>query len=187
MKQFTFEAFRKANVTRCLRWHPKGLNSWSSSDWITAVTGELGELASLIKMRNRERDQLPGNKFSPTDKQVADEIADVFAYLDLLAASLGVDLGAAAVSKFNEVSERVGLPDRIDLEVNPQVELSPEESYALISAVKRGKFVADGPHYTPCITLLDLGLIQLHRTWSFGGVGFEATEKGVEWVKENCQ
>ncbi len=80
---------------------------------MTAVTGELGELASLLKMRNRERDGLPGNKFSPSDKQIADELADVLTYLDLLAAALGVDLGRAAAEKFNEVSERVGFPDRL--------------------------------------------------------------------------
>lgn len=111
----TFDAFRQANVARCLKWHPQGIESWSPSDWLTAVTGELGELASLLKMRNRERDGLPGNKFSPTDKQIADELADVLTYLDLLAAALGVDLGKATVEKFNEVSARVGFPDRITL------------------------------------------------------------------------
>ena len=111
----TFDAFRTANVARCIKWHPAGIDSWSASDWLVAVTGELGELASLLKMRNRERDGLPGNKFSPTNKMVADELADVLTYLDLLAAALGVDLGVAAVSKFNEVSERVGFPDRIIL------------------------------------------------------------------------
>jgi hypothetical protein len=88
----TFDAFRAANVARCLKWHP---------------------LASLLKMRNRERDGLPGNKFSPTQKQIADELADVATYLDLLAEVLGVDLGRAVAEKFNEVSERVGFPDRI--------------------------------------------------------------------------
>lgn len=112
----TFAAFRRANVARCLKWHPAGIESWSSSDWLTAVTGELGELASLLKMRNRERDGLPGNKFSPSQKQIADELADVLTYLDLLAEVLGVDLGAAAVEKFNEVSERVGFPDRLLVE-----------------------------------------------------------------------
>ena len=118
MEELTFNKFRKANVERCLKWHPKGLNSWSTSDWLTAVTGELGELASLIKMKNRERDNLPGNKFSPTNKQIADEIADVFTYLDLLAEVLNVDLGKAVVEKFNEVSKRVGFPDRIEIEPN---------------------------------------------------------------------
>lgn len=114
-RKLTFDEFRAANVARCLKWHPEGLESWSPSDWLTAVTGEMGELASLLKMRNRERDGLPGNKFSPTDRQVADELADVLTYLDLLAATLGVDLGRAAAQKFNEVSERVGFPDRIEL------------------------------------------------------------------------
>ena len=113
--KLTFQQFREANRTRCLRWHPEGIESWSDSDWMTAIVGELGELAGLIKMRNRERDGLPGNKFSPTDRQVADELADVLTYLDLLAATLGVDLGRAAAQKFNEVSERVGFPDRIEL------------------------------------------------------------------------
>lgn len=111
----TFAEFRKANVARCIKWHPQGIDSWSPSDWLTAVTGELGELASLLKMRNRERDGLTGNKFSPTQKQIADELADVLTYLDLLAEVLGVDLASAAVAKFNEVSERVGFPDRLTL------------------------------------------------------------------------
>lgn len=109
----TFAQLRAANVARCLKWHPGGIESWSASDWMTAIVGELGEAAGLIKMRNRERDGLPGNKFSPTSKQLADELADVQIYLDLLAAMQGIDLGAAVVSKFNEVSERVGFPDRI--------------------------------------------------------------------------
>ncbi len=111
----TFAAFREANARRCLRWHPEGIESWSASDWMTAIVGELGELAGLIKMRNRERDGLPGNKFSPTDKQIADEAADVLTYLDLFCAMHGIDLGRAAAEKFNEVSQRVGFPDRIEI------------------------------------------------------------------------
>lgn len=115
MNLLTFAQFRAANLNRCQKWHPGGINSWSSSDWLVALTGELGELASLVKMRNRERDGLPGNKFSPTDRQIADELADVQTYLDLLAASFGIDLGLATARKFNEISERVGFPDRITI------------------------------------------------------------------------
>lgn len=114
VRALTFSEFRQANKARCIKWHPAGIASWSPSDWLTAVTGELGELASLLKMRNRERDGLVGNKFSPTDKQIADEIADVFTYLDLLAEALGVDLGKAVADKFNEISQRNGFPDRIN-------------------------------------------------------------------------
>lgn len=112
-KALTFADLRAANVARCLKWHPMGLSSWSPSDWMTAIVGELGELASLVKMRNRERDGLPGNRFSPVDKQLADEAADVAIYLDLFCAEQEIDLAAAIVSKFNEVSERVGFPDRL--------------------------------------------------------------------------
>lgn len=109
----TFQHFRDNNVERCNRWHPAGIESWSPSDWLTAVCGELGELASLLKMRNRERDGLPGNKFSPTDEDIAKEIADVVIYLDLLAASLNINLAESVIAKFNEVSERVGFPERL--------------------------------------------------------------------------
>jgi NTP pyrophosphatase (non-canonical NTP hydrolase) len=113
--ELTFKTFRQANVMRCRKWHPGGINSWSTSDWLTALVGEVGEFASLVKMMNRERDGLPGNKFSPTKKQFADELADIQTYLDLLAASLDIDLDSAVVEKFNEVSQRVGFTDRIDL------------------------------------------------------------------------
>jgi NTP pyrophosphatase (non-canonical NTP hydrolase) len=111
----TFNEFRVANRERCLKWHPHGIESWSDSDWMTAIMGELGELAGLIKMRNRERDGLPGNKFSPTNEQIAKEAADVFTYLDLFCERNGIDLGLSAAEKFNEVSERVGFPDRIEV------------------------------------------------------------------------
>lgn len=135
----TFDAFRAANVARCLKWHPQGIDSWSPSDWLTAVTGELGELASLLKMRNRERDGLPGNKFSPTQKQIADELADVLTYLDLLAEVLGVDLGIAAAEKFNEVSVRVGFPDRIELKPGEYAtDAEAEENHRHLQALRAG-------------------------------------------------
>ena len=111
--KLTFEEFRLANIARCLKWHPKGIESWSASDWMTAITGELGEAAGVLKMMNRERDGLPGNKIKPTKEMLAKELADVFIYLDLLAAREGIDLGLAVVQKFNEVSVRVGFPDRL--------------------------------------------------------------------------
>jgi len=87
----TFAAFREANLSR----HPAGIESWSASNWIAAIVGELGELASLIKMR----DGLPGNKFSPTDEQIAKEAADVFTYLDLFCAANGIDLGRVVAER----------------------------------------------------------------------------------------
>lgn len=114
----TFSAFRNANVSRCEKWHPEGIGSWSPSDWLTAAMGELGELASEVKMHNRVRDGLAGNKEQITTEErtcrMANEAADVVTYLDLFCAERGIDLGAALVRKFNQVSERVGFPDRLD-------------------------------------------------------------------------
>ena len=166
----TFDAFRAANVARCVKWHPEGIASWSPSDWLTAVTGELGELASLLKMRNRERDGLPGNKFSPTQKQIADELADVLTYLDLLAEVLGVDLGRAAVEKFNEVSERVGFSDRIAIIATPSPAEQPKPA------------VVDLP---------DSIRVPLHRLWADAGYLIGRAKNGetdlaVHTIKALC-
>lgn len=109
-----FQEFRVANVKRSLRWHPAGINSWSLSDWMTALAGEVGEAAGVIKMMNRERDGLAGNKFHPLRSHLADELADVFTYLDLLAEAAGIDLEEATRRKFNAVSDRLGFPDKLE-------------------------------------------------------------------------
>ncbi len=109
------EKFSQINRQRCERWHPKGINSWSLSDWLTATCGELGEAANVIKKLNRIRDGLTGNG-ALTEPEIlsmlAKEIADTFCYLDLLATAAGFDLSAIARAKFNEISERNGFPER---------------------------------------------------------------------------
>lgn len=109
----TFARLRLVNVVRCNKWHPSGIAGWSNSDWMTALTGEVGELASFIKMQNRERDHLPGNKAVVTQEDIAKEMADIATYLDLMAAANNIDLAQAIINKFNEVSIRVGFPDRL--------------------------------------------------------------------------
>lgn len=95
----TFEALRGANVRRCEEaFHP--LDDWSETDWATALAGEVGEACNLLKKRRRGED-------IPT-QEVADELADVMLYLDLLAARMGIDLEDAVKRKFNAVSERRG-------------------------------------------------------------------------------
>lgn len=80
-------------------------SDWTPADWMTALAGEVGELANLLKKVRR------GDLFISSARQdIADEIADVAIYLDLLAYHCGVDLGAAVVSKFNRTSERVRAP-----------------------------------------------------------------------------
>src|SRR5262245_12776528 len=97
----TFSRFSEINRQRCES--PEGFNhtlaSWTRSDWLTAVMGELGEAANVAKKLNRVRDGIPGNDETPDELRAKFqwEIADVFIYLDLLAQSEGFNLEEAVV------------------------------------------------------------------------------------------
>lgn len=107
-----FNEFSVINRLRCES--PTGFNhklgSWSLSDWMTAVAGELGEAANVAKKLNRVRDGIPGNIETPEQLKanLADEIADTFIYLDLLAQSQGIVLQDAVISKFGKTSAKIG-------------------------------------------------------------------------------
>lgn len=107
-----FKIFSKANRTRCE--HPEGFNQplklWSTGEWFTAVLGELGEAANVAKKLMRVRDGIKGNSESEPELRacLADELADTFIYLDLLATSEGIDLEEAVRDKFNRTSRKIG-------------------------------------------------------------------------------
>lgn len=113
----TFGQFSEANRARCES--PQGfkhpLNGWSTSDWITATMGELGEAANVVKKLNRYRDGVPGNKVSEAElrDQLRKELGDVFVYLDLMAQSLGFSIADAAAEVFNAKSIEIGYPTRL--------------------------------------------------------------------------
>lgn len=101
-----YEEFRVDNLRRCVdpetgfgKAHAT-IEEWSPSDWMMAVTGELGELANILKKQKR------GEYVSP--QAISDEWADTFTYLDLLAVRLGIEPEHAVMSKFEAVSERIG-------------------------------------------------------------------------------
>jgi NTP pyrophosphatase (non-canonical NTP hydrolase) len=113
----TFDQLRAANVARCEgSFH--GIDRWSPSDWMTAVVGEIGEAANLVK-KLRRLETAPdthrpedGGTVAMTAK-LATEIADAVIYLDLFAARMGIDLGYVVSRKFNVVSDRVGSSVRL--------------------------------------------------------------------------
>jgi NTP pyrophosphatase (non-canonical NTP hydrolase) len=116
----TFRTLRDANLQRLpLFKDAKGRtchgekdgSDWSPAQWLQAVVGELGEYANLRK--KCERGDLTPEEAKP---MLADELADVVIYLDILAAQLGIDLGNAVMHKWNKTSEKVGAPLRIDAE-----------------------------------------------------------------------
>lgn len=118
----TITQISDVNLSRAVRWHPGGLSTWSLSDWGVALCGEVGELCNVVKKLNRVRDDLQQNALdglSPMQrrdalmKSLADEIGDVYAYLDLVAQAAGLDLETCVRDKFNRISEREGFPERL--------------------------------------------------------------------------
>lgn len=114
LKNLTFKEFRDQNIARCES--PDGFNhkisSWSLSDWMVATCGELGEAANVLKKLNRVRDGVPGNKESHSEllTQFAEELADVFIYLDLMATAAGHDIEYLVKAKFDKTSAKIGYP-----------------------------------------------------------------------------
>lgn len=110
----TFDDFSAANRARCES--PQGFNhqlhGWSTSDWMTALVGEVGEAANVVKKLNRYRDGVPGNKVSEDELRamLRRELGDVFVYLDLMAQSLGFSIADAATEVFNAKSADIGYP-----------------------------------------------------------------------------
>lgn len=115
------KTFSQRNRIRCES--PKGFNheldSWSLSDWMAAVTGEVGEAANIIKKLNRVRDNIPGNDprtESPEHlhENLAYELADIAIYLDLLAQAAGFDLEEVREIKFQKTSKKIGYKEDDD-------------------------------------------------------------------------
>lgn len=106
----TFAALRQATQAR--KSHPPAFTAcadWTIADWFMALEGEAGELGNQLKKVRR-------GDVAPDDPRIAEELGDVQIYLDLLAAELGVNLGAATVAKFNATSEEIGSPVTLSCE-----------------------------------------------------------------------
>lgn len=113
----SFNVLREANKARLPQFknavgepahsEPDG-SDWSLSDWMTALAGEVGEAANILK--KVKRGDIPMEK---AREELAKEFADIVTYLDILAMRAGVDLGQATMDKFNEVSRRVGSTIRV--------------------------------------------------------------------------
>jgi NTP pyrophosphatase (non-canonical NTP hydrolase) len=111
--------FSERNRLRCES--PKGfnhqLNSWTLSDWVTALTGEVGEAANIVKKLNRIRDSIPGNLNDDTNpyilmQKLAKEIADIAIYLDLFAQAAGLDLELIRDEKFEETNRKINYSEQ---------------------------------------------------------------------------
>lgn len=105
-----FDRLRELNVAR-VPYFNHDLNDWSALEWAASMMGEAGEAANFAKKLKRYDDGCNVNLDKTRGELVealGAELADVIIYLDLLAAREGIDLEAALIKKFDEVSDRVG-------------------------------------------------------------------------------
>ena len=116
--------FVAANLDRCRRWHPEGIDSWSLADWNQAVTGEWGEACNAAKKLRRIADQIENRadhgELIPdavtAQERYLEECADTFIYL-VIAAYVGSGNNPHALSdairdKFNRTSATYDFPER---------------------------------------------------------------------------
>ena len=96
----TFGEFSYKNNRRCTLGFGFIVNEWSLTDWMCALTGEIGEAANLIKKLRR------GEKIDK--KEICFELADAITYIDLLMLALNLDTESILKEKFNIVSDRLG-------------------------------------------------------------------------------
>ncbi len=108
----TFADLRKANAARLPLFrnkkgepcHTENDANWTYKDYTIAILGEAGEICGWIK--SHQRGEIT---YEEMVEEVAKELGDVQTYLDILANKLGISLEDATSSKFNEVSNRVGV------------------------------------------------------------------------------
>ena len=111
-----FNALRVQNARRKVRWHGEA-DEWTGSDWSNAMAGECGEACNIVK-KLRRHETHTGTAYNTPEVNallpaLAEEIADVVIYADLLAHKYGIDLGEAVRAKFNRVSEAQDFPERL--------------------------------------------------------------------------
>ena len=127
----TFNTLRGGNIARLPEFrNSKGEaahsqadgSDWSLNDWVTAVTGELGEAANVFKKIRRGDLTLDEAR-----SMLTQELADVVIYLDILAAQAGIDLGMAVMETFNTKSIKVGSRVRLAADDWHYVSIPTEE------------------------------------------------------------
>jgi len=106
----SFSELRQANNDRAVHWLA-GKPRMSLEFSVIELCGETGELANAIKKLLRFRAGIAGGVESM--ENVIEEMADVVICVDLLAESLGIDLGEAVTKKFNKTSEKHGFSTKL--------------------------------------------------------------------------
>lgn len=106
----TFNGLRAGNIARQREWDTAD-EKLSLTFKATELAGEVGEACNVVKKMERARLGLKGSHATAAD--LAEELADVVICADLLAESVGIDLMAAIVAKFNATSAKYGLATQL--------------------------------------------------------------------------
>ena len=106
-----------ANVERCQNnWHP--VRDWNPLEWGGAMAGEAGEAANKAKKLRRisqweAKLDIEHSEAVKLREEILEEISDTFHYGVLLAACVGGNLERATITKFNVVSARRDVLERM--------------------------------------------------------------------------
>ena len=103
------QEFAAVNAARAEVW-TKGQPS-DPLFWAVELGGEVGEALNDVKKLRREELGWVGSR--TTIEHLEGELADVYICLDAVARHYGIDLEAAIRRKFNETSDKHGLPHKI--------------------------------------------------------------------------
>ena len=101
----TFNVLRAANRRRQQEW--PGNDKADVAFRAIELAGEAGEVMEAIKKFLRAQRGIKGS--IATREDIVSEMGDLLVSLDLVADELGIDLGAAVRSKFNQTSEKYGM------------------------------------------------------------------------------
>lgn len=115
-RELTLSHIMMINMQRCEAWH-QGDEPWSPERWVTAIVGELGEMANITKKLFRARDGsvgiLGGVTIEELEKEQAKEWADTMLYMLLFAGYQQIDPMEALREVFNAKSEQLGFEQRL--------------------------------------------------------------------------
>lgn len=107
------EQLRIKNKERQTHWDPENSISGPLGKLFRSneMVGEAGEAANEVKKLVREELGIRGSR--TTKEKLATELADVIICCDLIAEQYDINLIDAVRSKFNETSDKVGLPTKL--------------------------------------------------------------------------
>ena len=112
----TLEEIAETSHTRYLTWH-KGEKPWTAERFVTAIVGELGEMANITKKLFRAKDGsrgiLNGQTIEQLEHEEEKEWADTMLYMILYARERGWKLSAVVREVFNAKSEQLGFEERL--------------------------------------------------------------------------